>query len=280
MAVDLHTHSNRSDGSDAPGRLVARAAAAGLSAVALTDHDNLDGIAEARAAAESLAIELVPGTELSVEWPSGGMHMLVYFLEPGPGPLQDRLARLQESRHERNVEMVEALRGLGIDITWEEVLEESGGVGIGRPHLAAVLVRKGVVPDIPAAFDGLLAQGRPAYRGRLRLDYAEAATLARASGAVPVVAHPHTIGVAATDYEQAFRAVADAGVQGIEAHYAEYRPEVRRHLAAIATALGLVATGGSDYHGRYKPDVRLGVGRGDLVVGGEVLEALRSVRST
>lgn len=246
--------------------------------MALTDHDNLDGIAAAREAAGKDGIDLVAGTELSVEWPSGAMHMLVYFLEPGAGPLQDRLAQLQASRHHRNVEMVETLRSLGIDITWDEVMEESGGIGIGRPHLAAVLVRKGVVPDIPSAFDRYLADGRPAYRGRLRLDYAEAATLARASGAVPVVAHPHTIGVSASDYEDAFRTVAGAGVMGIEAHYAEYPPEVRARLAEMAEDLGMVATGGSDYHGTYKQDVALRVGRGDLDVPDAVLDRLRAVR--
>jgi predicted metal-dependent phosphoesterase TrpH len=258
--------------------VVELAAVAGLSALALTDHDNLDGIAEASSAADRHGIRLIPGTELSVEWPQGAMHMLVYFLDPGPGPLQDRLAELQASRHERNLEMVAALRELGIDITWDEVDEESGGTGTGRPHLAAVLVRKGVVADIPEAFDTLLAKGRPAYRNRIRLDYAEAAGLARASGAVPVVAHPHTIGVSAASYEDAFREVAAAGVLGIEAYYAEYTPEVRTHLAALAGRFGMVPTGGSDYHGSYKVDVEIGVGRGDLVVPDRVVDELLAAR--
>jgi predicted metal-dependent phosphoesterase TrpH len=278
VPVDLHTHSNASDGTDDPAELVRAAAAAGLTAVALTDHDNLAGIAEASWAATDAGIELVPGTELSVDWPDGTMHMLVYFLEPGTGPLQDRLKTLQDGREDRNRRVVIALNDLGIEITYEEVATEAGGKGIGRPHVAAVLVRKGVVPDIQAAFDEYLSAGRPAYQERLRLDHAEAARLAVESGAVPVVAHPHTIGVSADDYEQAFGRLAEAGVLGVECYYPEYEPDLRDHLASLTRSVGLVPTGGSDYHGAYKPDIDIGSGRGDLEVADEVLEEVRGLR--
>ncbi len=276
MAVDLHLHSTCSDGTDAPERIVELAVDAGLSAIALTDHDNLDGIARARAAAESADIELVSGTELSVEWRGSPMHLLVYFLEPGDGPLQNRLAAIQDSRATRNRRMVERLRDLDIDITFEEVEAEAGGTGIGRPHMAQVLIEKGVVPDFASAFDRYLAAGRPGYIQRDRLDAIEAIDLAAASGATTSIAHPHTLGVAADDYDRAFAGLADAGLGGIEAWYGEYEPQVREHLAAVAASLGLVATGGSDYHGRYKPELRIGSGRGDLVVPDAALAGLRA----
>jgi predicted metal-dependent phosphoesterase TrpH len=278
VPVDLHTHSNASDGTDEPADVIRAAAAAELSAVALTDHDNLDGIAEASLAAAETGIELVAGTELSVDWPGGAMHMLVYFLEPGPGPLQDRLKAIQDGREDRNRRVVIALNDLGIDITYDEVATEAGGKGIGRPHLAAVLIRKGVVPDMQAAFDEYLATGRPAYQERLRLDHAEAARLAVESGAVPVVAHPHTIGASVDDYQQAFGRLAEAGVLGVECYYPEYEPELRQHLVELTRSVSLVPTGGSDYHGTYKPGIDIGSGRGDLEVADEVLEEVRGLR--
>jgi predicted metal-dependent phosphoesterase TrpH len=280
MPVDLHTHSLHSDGTDTPTRIVEAAAAAGLTAVALTDHDTLGGIAEASAAAAGAGIRLVPGVELSVDWPTGTMHMLAYFLAPVQGPLQDRLGALRRGREERNVRIVDRLAALGLHVSYDEVRAEAGRHGVvGRPHIAAVLVAKGHVPDISAAFDRYLAKGRPAYEPRMRLGAVEAVRLARASGAVPVVAHPHTIAVAAGDYRAAFVELAAAGLGGIEAHYAEYPVETRLHLADLAASLGLAATGGSDYHGEYKPGLRVGSGRGDLVVPDSALDDLISARS-
>lgn len=226
MAVDLHLHSNRSDGSDEPAEIVARAVEAGLSALALTDHDNLNGIDEARSAARSAGIRFIPGAELSVNWATGAMHMLVYFLEPGSGPLEDELTNLQGGREERNRQMVERFTDLGLPMTYDEVAEEAGGTGIGRPHFAAVLVRKGYVTDVQDAFDRYLANGRPGYVPRRRLDARRAVELARASGAVPVIAHPHTLGVSADHYETAFQDLVDVGLGGIEAYYSEYEPPV------------------------------------------------------
>lgn len=278
MAVDLHLHSTASDGSDPPRRIVELAHEAGLDAIALTDHDNLDGIAEARATAADLDLDLevVSGTELSVEWDGESVHLLVYFLEPGPGPLQDRLRWLQDSRHARNLRIVERFNDLGISMTYEEVSQEAGGRGVGRPHFAGVLLARGHVGSINEAFDRYLAAGGLAYEPRDRLPAGEAIALAAESGAASVIAHPHTIGAGRDDYNKAFRGLADAGVDGIESHYAEYRANQRAHLARVAADLGLVATGGSDYHGSYKPGLRIGVGRGDLVVDNKCLEALRS----
>ncbi len=278
MAVDLHLHSVFSDGSETPSVIVDMAARVGLTGIALTDHDNLDGVPEAAAAAAAAGIAFVPGTEISVNWASGPMHLLVYFLEPGEGPLQDRLEEIRAGRANRNTQIVDRLRSLGIEIDFDEVLAEAGGTGVGRPHFAAVLVRMGCVADVRDAFDRYLAKGRPGFVDQKHLDAEEAIALARASGAVPVIAHPHTLGLVAADYAAAFEYLAAVGLGGIEAYYAAYPLEMRRHLAGLCENLALVATGGSDFHGSYKPGLAVGRGYGDLVVPDMALEELRSAR--
>ncbi|MBT8164615.1 MAG: PHP domain-containing protein [Acidimicrobiia bacterium] len=278
MAVDLHTHSTYSDGSETPAELIATAKRARLEAIALTDHDNLDGIPEAMEAAAHHDIELIPGVELSCEWDRGGFHMVVLWLEPGSGPLQDRLADLQRGRANRNVDMVAELAGLGIDITYDEVLEEAGGTGVGRPHMAAILVRKGVVETMSEAFDLYLAQGRPGYVGRVRLTPETAITLARQSGAVPIIAHPHTLGIFRSELDAELKRLAGLGLVGVEAYYPEYEPDTRFELVERARQAGLVPSGGSDYHGGYKQGLKIGNGYGDLAVDRSVLEELRAAQ--
>lgn len=278
MPVDLHLHSRFSDGSDDPEAIVAAAAAAGLSTIALTDHDNLEGIERARAAAAEFEVELISGTELSVEWPRGAMHLLVYFLEPGSGALQDEMRRIRDGRRNRNLEMIEQLNRIGLEISVAEVEAEAGEGVTGRPHFAAILLRKGYVESLSDAFDRYLAAGRPGYVPRLRLEAARAIELATASGAVTSVAHPHTLGVSADDYGRAFSDLVAAGLGGIEAYYAEYSPEVRHHLAGLAAQLDVVATGGSDYHGSYKPGLAIGTGYGDLAVPDQAALSLFAAR--
>lgn len=271
--IDLHTHSTVSDGSDPPARIPELAVAAGCSAVALTDHDRLDGVPAARSRARELGIELVPGCEVSCRTSWGGLHVLVYFVEPGEGPFQDRLGELQRRRDERNVKMAEAL---GLD--HDELLAEAGGSGAGRPHAAALLVRAGRATSMADAFDRWLAEGRPGYVPRPRLDPAEAVALAGASGGVAVWAHPLSTGLAPADLDAAVAELAGLGLAGIEAVYGRYSPEERAGLAELARRHGVVATGGSDHHGTYKPHLSVGVGRGDLEVPDAVLEELAARR--
>jgi predicted metal-dependent phosphoesterase TrpH len=254
---------------------VALAAAAGCRAVALTDHDRLDGIQEARAEADRSGLELVPGCELSCVWGPGTFHLLVYFLEPGSGHLQDHLSTLQAQRDDRNRRLVAQLQELGLPITLEEVQAEAGGAGVGRPHVAAVLVRKGVVGSISEAFDRWLAKGQPGYVAKATLDPAKAIDLALASRGVAVLAHPHSLGLEPGELGSTMRELSERGLAGMECHYGGYQPEERAGLTALAARLGLVATGGSDYHGRYKPDLSVGTGRGDLDVPDAVLDSLR-----
>ncbi|NND03539.1 MAG: PHP domain-containing protein [Acidimicrobiia bacterium] len=279
MAVDLHLHSTFSDGTEEPETIVQLAVDAGLEAIALTDHDNLNGIARAGRAADAAGIDLIAGAELSVGWGDTAMHLLVYFLDPGPGPMQDKLAEIQHGRATRNERIVGRLHELGMDITFDEISEEAHGTGIGRPHFAAVMVRKGYAADIGDAFDRFLAAGRPAYLPRERLDAVKAIELARASNAVPVIAHPHTLGVGAEDYAGAFQGLAEVGLGGIEAYYGEYEPALRDHIADLCDDLGIAATGGSDYHGTYKPNLNVGTGKGDLAVPFSAVEELQAQRA-
>lgn len=276
MAVDLHTHSRLSDGGVRPSAIVEMAVARGLSAISLTDHDLIDGNAEAAAAAKG-RISFIPGVELSVEWRDRGMHLLAYWVVDGT-PLADRLEEIRRGREHRNVEMIQALQDLGIEMTIDEVEAEAEVGVVGRPHFAAVLVAKGHVETVGEAFDHYLAAGRPAYRPRARVPAEEMMALAWGSGAVPVVAHPHTLADDRDDFTALFPTLARLGVAGVECHYVEYPPEVRARTAALAETAGLIPTGGSDYHERYKPGIEVGVGLGDLDVPDETVERLEAVR--
>ena len=279
MGVDLHAHTTASDGTDSPARLVMNAAALGLSAVAITDHDTTQGLAEAEEAARRAGIELVRGVELSLDWHSGAMHMLVLLAED-IGLLHSRLGEVRRGRVRRNQVMVERLRDQGIRITMDEVAAESGQGTTGRPHLAAVLVKRGYVSDIGEAFNKYLGRGRPAYAERKRLAPAEAIELAHAAGGVAVLAHPLTLGVEGGELCTLLSELAALGLDGLEAYYGAYEPPTRGNLADLARRHGLVPTGGSDYHGRFKPGIGLGVGRGDLLVPDQVLEELRKAAAS
>lgn len=271
--IDLHTHSTVSDGSDPPERVAELAAAAGCAAFALTDHDRLDGLAAAGARAAELGVRLVPGCEISCRWTLGSFHLLVYFVEAGDGPFQAELEELQRVREERNVHMAEVL---GLD--YEELLAEAGGAGAGRPHAAALLVRQGRAESIADAFDRHLGRGMLGDVGRRRTEPARALELARASGGAAVLAHPFSMGLKRAALESAVAELADLGLAGVEALYGRYDADQRAALAAVAKAHGLAVTGGSDHHGTYKPDLSVGVGRGDLHVPDDLLPALEARR--
>ncbi len=277
MAVDLHSHSIASDGSDKPTRLVELALEKGLTALALTDHDTQAGVADARSAATGTGLELIPGTELSLEYDAGGMHLVVLWLEPGPGPLQDRLGKLQGGREQRNERIVKILTDSGMPIDISEIHEEAGDGSVGRPHIAAVMVSKGYVPDLGAAFEEWLGTGKPAYVGRPRLNPEEGIALARQSGAVPVLAHPHTLGISrASDMADMLNRLREAGLVGLEAIYSSYHRHEREGYADLARRFGLIPSGGSDYHGTYKEGLDVGSGYGDLVVPDSTVDELRS----
>jgi 3',5'-nucleoside bisphosphate phosphatase len=279
--IDLHSHSTVSDGTDTPAEVVALGAAAGLSALALTDHDTLQHLPEARAAAAEYELRLVPACEISCELAGrapGTMHLLVYFVDESQGPLQDRLGELQAGRGGRNEQIVECLRANGLDVTLDEVLAQAGEGSVGRPHVARVLLEKGYVGSIQEAFDRWLAKGRPAYFERVRLSPEESIELAHASGGVTVLAHPSSLDLDDDALEEFVAGLTAVGLDGLECEYGRYPPEERATYRALADRHELAVTGGSDYHGDNKPDLRVGVGRGDLAVSDELLDGLESHR--
>ena len=277
--IDLHTHSTCSDGTDPPERIPELAAAAGCSAVALTDHDSLACIRRARARADELGVELVAGCEVSCRYRGTSAHVLVYFVEDGEGPLQDELARLRDDRVARNRRLATRLGELGVPITYEEIVAEAAGEeSAGRPHVAALLVRHGFAESVPDAFDRWLGEGQPAYVPKARVTPAEIAAAAGASGGVAVLAHPLTLGLDVAALDVVAADLTAAGFAGMEAYYGRYTPDERAQLAAVSRRHGLVPTGGSDYHGTVKAGLWVGKGEGDLSVPDEVLAELRARR--
>jgi hypothetical protein len=277
--IDLHTHSTVSDGTDPPATLVELAARAGLHALAITDHDTLDHLPLAADAAARHGVRLVPGCEISCAVPPGvgTMHLLVYFPDPD-GPLAPRLRELQDARTTRNARIVERLRAANIDITVDDVLAEAGDGSVGRPHIAAVLVRAGAASSIDDAFERWLAKGRPAYVERLRLSPREAIALAHGSGAVTSLAHPGSLGLDDRALFSFVARLAGAGLDAMECEYARYPREERHAYRVLGAEFGLAVTGGSDYHGAYKPDLHVGIGRGDLSVPDALLDELEARR--
>ena len=278
--IDLHTHSACSDGTDPPAAVVELAAAAGCHALALTDHDTVAGLPEAQTRADELGVRLVRACEMSCAFRGASAHVLVYFVDREESPLHEELAQLRLDRIERNRRLVGRLQELGLGLTYEEVVGEAAGEeSVGRPHVAAVLVRHGAAENIDDAFDRWLAAGRPAHVPRARLPLDEAARLARLSGAVPVLAHPLSLRLEAEELAQLTAELAEVGFCGLEAFYGRYSPAQRADLADLAQRHGLVATGGSDYHGTVKKDLSVGRGRGDLHVPIRVLAALEARRA-
>lgn len=277
--IDLHTHSTFSDGTDPPERIVDLAAAVGCRAVGLTDHDTFAGLPRARERARQLRIELVPGCEVSCAYRGASAHVLVYFVEDGEGRLQDELVRLREDRVARNRRLVARLQELGVPIGYEDVLAEAAGEeSVGRPHVAAVMVRMGFADSIPDAFDRWLGEGRPAHVPKARVHPAAIAAAAAASGGVVSLAHPLSLGLALHELGPVVEELAEAGFAGLESYYGRYDGETRSALVSLARRHGLVPTGGSDYHGEVKADLDVGVGQGDLIVPDAVLDELADRR--
>jgi predicted metal-dependent phosphoesterase TrpH len=274
MLIDLHTHSKASDGSMTPRELVRHARDCGLSAIALTDHDTIDGIPEAVEEAQLTGLELIPGVEIGVDF-STEMHILGYFTKANYRCIGDTLSSLRKSRDERNPKIVSKLKELGFDISMKEVEKEAGGGVTGRPHIAAVLIRKGYVKDVREAFDMYLSAGKPAYFKKDKLTPSEGINKIAGCGGIPVLAHPVLLGM---DYKQLdallFRLTA-YGLKGIEAYYVENTPKDTRMFLELAEKYKLIATGGSDFHGSFKSGTELGVGHGNLVVPYEVLAELK-----
>ena len=276
--VDLHTHSTASDGTLSPKELVYLAKKVGLKALALTDHDTIDGLPEAYQTAKEEGLPFLCGVEISVKFDGPGhFHLLGYFLEP-PEELKEVLDKLKTARAERNKKMVEKLRELGIDITLEELKSLASGE-IGRPHFAYLLVKKGYVRSIEEAFERYLKKGAPAYYPKALLTEEEAISAIKKAKGIPVLAHPITLKLSDEALKFYLIRLKELGLMGVEVYYSEHTKEYTKFLERLADELALIKTGGSDFHGQNKPDIKLGLGFGNLRIPDECYHELKKAIS-
>ncbi len=274
--IDLHTHTTASDGSLSPEELISLAREIGLSGIAVTDHDTTDGVAPARAEAERIGMLFVPGIEISAEYTEHGtMHILGYFIDEKNGYFEETLLFLKESRRERNPKMITLLNEAGVDITMDDVVEEAGGGQVGRPHFARAMIRKGFCASTSEAFDKYIAKGAPCYVNKDRLTPKDSIDLIRRAGGVPVLAHPKTLKLPGQkDLKSLLKDLVKKGLMGLECYYFSNSKEEEANSLALARELGLLIVGGTDFHGKNKPKVRLGVGLGNMNIPDEVLDNL------
>ena len=274
--LDLHLHTTHSDGSFTPTEVIDLAHKAGVTALAITDHDITTGILEATLAGQEHGIEVIPGVEISSTMGTSELHILGYFLDYQDARLNERLARLRDSRHRRNPKIIELLQAAGIAITYEEVRTLAGTDSVGRPHIARVLMEKGVVASAKEAFDLWLADGRPAYVPRELPTPSDAMQWIREAKGIPVLAHPTWVKPTDGTLTDLVRQLKADGLDGVEVHYSTHTPRQTREYLALAKQLDLLVTGGSDFHGLTKPDIDVGVGKGALHVPGSLLDKLRN----
>ena len=269
--IDLHTHSNASDGLFAPAELVRRAREAGLDLIALVDHDTTGGIAEAQAEGARLGLTVMPGVEINTDINGGGeAHILGYEITPDDPSLTSNLGMLRGARERRGERMVANLRAAGFDITWERVREIAKGA-VGRPHVARALIEGGYATSVSDAFERYLSRGRPGFSRRYKLSPEDAIRIIRSARGVAVLAHPAGIADLET---RVLPSLVEAGMQGLECYYGQYDDATVERLVGLARRFGLIATGGSDYHGPNMHPTPLG-GR---AVPLEALAELRAAR--
>ncbi|MCU1423875.1 MAG: hypothetical protein JWM51_166 [Microbacteriaceae bacterium] len=253
-AIDLHTHSSVSDGTESPAELVHAAVAAGLGTIALTDHDSTAGWREAAAAASDTGLTVLPGMELSTNYGPASVHILAYLFDPADETMVRETARIRDGRLHRAERIVERI-AVDYPITWDEVLAQSvDGGTIGRPHIADALVARGHVSDRSAAFARMLHWRSAYYEKYYAPSPLAGVRMIVAAGGVPVLAHPGTRGREWVIDEKTIRALADAGLFGLEIHHRDNTQSGKERLFELAAQFGLVVTGSSDYHGEGKPN--------------------------
>ena len=249
--IDLHVHTDFSDGEFSPLLTCELALAAGLRAMALTDHDTMEGLADLTPPS---GIEIVPGIERKAWWHGRELHVLGYWCD---WAYLKAHSRAEEDRMARNAAIIEKLRADGVDISMEELLARKKGV-VGRPHIGELLAEKGYFPNARAAFDQWLGEGKPYYAALRRPTPEETAAELRAAGAKVVLAHPYQYRFPPEELAELVRFCADKGFHGVEVYYSGYTPEASRALIRLAAGAGLCVTGGSDFHGARRPERKLG----------------------
>lgn len=253
MRFDLHVHSTASDGALTPAQLVQRACDMRFAALAITDHDSVDGVIPALCDAEDTHVRLIPGVELSTVHRSRDVHILGYFVDPDDTRFQDRLVELRGARRDRAAAMVEALEEAGYTLTLDEVLLLAEGGSVGRSHVARALVNRGHAETIGDAFQRFIGRDKPFYVAKPVAGPVDVVETILQAGGVPVLAHPGVTGI-----DDAIPELVAAGLQGLEAYHAEHTPGMRDRYRALADRLGLIVTGGSDFHGLSAPGSSLG----------------------
>lgn len=274
--LDLHLHTTHSDGSCTPAEVVDLAHQAGVTALAITDHDIMSGVAEAITAGNRYGIEVIPGVEISSIIGRSELHILGYFLDWQDPALNERCKTLRDSRHRRNPQIIERLQTLGIDITYDEVRALAGSDSVGRPHIARALMDKQVVTSAKEAFDRFLADGKPAYVPRDLPSPAEAIEWIKTAGGLAVLAHPTWVKLADRSLIELVRELKTAGLDGVEVYYSTHAARQTREYLALAQQLGLLVTGGSDFHGLTKPDIEVGIGKGTLHIPTSLLTKMKA----
>ena len=273
--IDLHTHSLCSDGAQTPADVVRTAKEAGLTAIALSDHDCIDGVQEAMDAGKALGVEVIPAVELSAQSDTE-LHILGYFIDIHNKKLQDMMAYALQVRDERQEEVCRKLNEQGFDITMDELREEANGKVLCRAHFAQIMVRKGYAESVKDAFNRYLSVGCYAYSNRQALTGPEAVSLIHEAGGIAVAAHLHLIKMPDEELKEYLKSLIPYGLDGVEGYYTDYTPDMERRYRAMAEELGLVISGGTDYHGANKPHISIGKGKGDLEIPYSVLDGLRA----
>lgn len=243
--IDLHCHTTASDGALPPGAVVQVAARAGVRVLAITDHDTVDAVGEAARAAADLGVRIVAGVEISARIGPRELHVLGHFLDPADPALAGRLAAFRQGRASRGDAILERLRAHGVDLDPAELAVQAGGGSVGRPHVARLLVARGVARNMQDAFDRWLCEGRPGWVERPFPEAEEAIALIRGAGGVASLAHPALSGVCGPELER----LAGLGLSAVEVDHPGQAEAVRRKLRVVAGSLGLLTTGGSDFHG-------------------------------
>ena len=280
VRIDLHIHSTASDGTLSPPEILSLAKSLNLGAIAITDHDTIEGSKAALRIGIPPSLKFLTGVEISASPPqsfagSGSIHILGYSIRLDDPTLNQTLGVLQESRETRNPRIIKRLKNLGIDLSLDDVLNESGDGQLGRPHIAKVMLKKYYVKSIAEAFDKYLAKGKPAYVDKYRVECARAIEIILGAGGIPVLAHPVLLNYPTDKVLEDFvRSLKSMGLKGIEVYYPDHSPAQTAYYTELAKRFDLLMTGGTDFHGSLKPDLKMGTGRGNLFIPYELYERL------
>ncbi len=276
--VDLHTHSTCSDGTCTPAELVSIAKAQGLCAFALTDHDTVAGLAEARKAAEGTDIEVIPGIELSTKYLERDVHIVGLFIDDSDPEFIEALREFSDARDVRNRRMCDKMCAAGIPIPYDELAADNPGSVITRANMARFLLKKGVISKISEAFDKYIGDDCPFFLPREQITPQKAVSFLRRFRGIPILAHPFQYELGDEGLETLVRELKAAGLMGIEAYYCRHTPEMTEHIRALADRYGLLLSGGSDFHGANKPGLNMGTGYGHLNVPSACLTQMKHAR--